>query len=71
LVDVLGRACYNTYIATKEHKMRDVILAKLAEVEDLLQSATLDGESLTEMDCFSELEGALHKLTEAVDYYVD
>ncbi len=51
--------------------MRDVILAKLAEVEDLLQSATLDGESLTEMDCFSELEGALHKLTEAVDYYVD
>jgi hypothetical protein len=71
LVDVLGRACYNTYIATKEHKMRDVILAKLAEVEDLLQSATLDGDSLTEMACFAELEGALHKLTEAVDYYVD
>jgi len=51
--------------------MRDAILAKLAEVEDLLQAATLDGESLTEMDCFAELGGALHKLTEAVDYYVD
>jgi hypothetical protein len=51
--------------------MRDAILAKLAEVDDMLQAATLDGESLTEMDCFNELEGALHKLTEAVDYYVD
>jgi hypothetical protein len=51
--------------------MRDAILAKLAEVDDMLQAATLDGDSLTEMDCFAELEGALHKLTEAVDYYVD
>ena len=56
---------------TKEHKMRDAILAKLAEVDDLLQAATLDGDKLTEMDCFDELESALHKLTEAVDYYVD
>jgi hypothetical protein len=62
---------YNNNIATKEHTMRDAILAKLAEVDDMLQAATLDGESLTEMDCFAELEGALHKLTEAVDYYVD
>jgi len=51
--------------------MRDAILAKLAEVDDMLQAATLDGESLTEMECFAELEGALHRLTEAVDYYVD
>ena len=51
--------------------MRDAILAKLAEVDDLLQAATLDGEKLVDMDCFDELEGALHKLTEAVDYYVD
>ena len=51
--------------------MRDKILALLAEVDDMLQAATLDGDSLTEMECFAELEGALHKLTEAVDYYVD
>jgi hypothetical protein len=55
----------------KEHNMRDAILEKLAEVEDMLQAATLDGESLTEMDCFAELEGALSTLTQAVDYYVD
>jgi hypothetical protein len=51
--------------------MRDAILAKLAEVEDMLQAATLDGESLTEMACFSELEEALSTLVQAVDYYVD
>ena len=51
--------------------MRDKILAKLAEVDDLLQAATLDGDKLTEMTCFAELESALHKLTEAVDYDVD
>jgi hypothetical protein len=55
----------------KEHNMRDAILEKLAEVEVMLQAATLDGESLTEMECFSELEGALSTLTQAVDYYVD
>ena len=51
--------------------MRDKILAKLAEVDDMLQAATLDGEKLADMDCFAEVEGALHKLTEAVDYYID
>ena len=51
--------------------MRDAILAKLAEVEDMLQSTTLDGESLTKMACFSELEEALSTLVQAVDYYVD
>jgi hypothetical protein len=51
--------------------MRDKILAKLAEIDDMLLEATLDGEQLAEMDCFAELESALHKLTEAVDYYVD
>jgi hypothetical protein len=71
LVDVLGRGCYNTYIATKEHKMRDAILAKLAEVEEMLLEATLDGEQLAEMDCFTEVTGALNTLTEAVDYYID
>jgi hypothetical protein len=51
--------------------MRDAILAKLAEVEEMLLEATLDGEQLAEMDCFSDIEGALSTLTQAVDYYVD
>jgi hypothetical protein len=51
--------------------MRDEILAKLAEIDDMLQAATLDGDKLAEMTCFAELEGALHTLTEAVAYYVD
>jgi len=51
--------------------MRDAILAKLAEVEAMLLEATLDGEQLAEMDCFTEVTGALSALTEAVEYYVD
>jgi len=55
----------------KQSALKLAIFEKLAEVEDMLLEATLDGEQLAEMDCFAELEGALHKLTEAVDYYVD
>ena len=51
--------------------MRDEILAKLAEIEDLLLEATLDGEQLAEMDCFAEVNTALNTLVQAVDYYVD
>ena len=51
--------------------MRDKILAKLAEVEDLLLEATLDGQQLAEMECFEEVTGALHNLTEQIEYYVD
>ena len=51
--------------------MRDEIFAKLAEVEEMLLEATLDGEQLAEMDCFTEVTGALNALTEAVAYYVD
>ena len=51
--------------------MRDAILAKLAEVDDMLMEATLDGEQLAELECFAELESALNTLTAAVDYYVD
>ena len=51
--------------------MRDTILAKLAEVEEMLLESTLDGEQLAELDCFSEVTSALNTLTEAVDYYVD
>ena len=63
--------CYNVHLATKEREMRDEILAKLAEVEEMLLEATLDGEQLAEMDCFTEVTGALNTLTEAVEYYVD
>ena len=58
-------------LTQKERKMREAILAKLAEVDDMLMEATLDGEQLAEMDCFAELESALNTLTAAVDYYVD
>ena len=51
--------------------MRDAILAKLAEVEDMLLEATLDGEQLAEMDCFTEVSGALNTLVQTIDYYVD
>jgi hypothetical protein len=51
--------------------MRDAILAKLAEVEDMLQAATLDGDKLSEMECFEDVTGALHNLTEQIEYYVD
>ena len=51
--------------------MRDEILAKLAEVEEMLLEATLDGEQLAEMDCSAEVNEALNTLVQAVDYYVD
>jgi hypothetical protein len=51
--------------------MRDAILAKLAEVEDMLLEATLDGEQLAELDCFAEVNTALNTLVQTVDYYVD
>jgi alkylhydroperoxidase family enzyme len=55
----------------KEHTMRDAILAKLAEVEEMLLEATLDGEQLAELDCFAEVTTAMDTLVQAVDYYVD
>ena len=51
--------------------MRDAILAKLAEVEEMLLEATLDGKQLAEMNCFTEVTDALNALTGAVDYYID
>ena len=70
-VDILAKVRYNTYIATKEHTMRDAILAKLAEVEEMLLEATLDGEQLAELSCFADLTDPLSTLVQAVDYYVD
>ena len=54
-----------------QSKIKQEIFEKLAEVEALLLEATLDGEQRAEMDCFSDIEGALSTLTQAVDYYVD
>lgn len=47
------------------------ILEKLREVEIMLMEATCDGEQLAELDCYSEVDGALSTLVQAVDYYVD
>ena len=46
--------------------MRDAILAKLAEVEAMLEKATCDGEP-----GIPEAGELLNTLVEAVDYYAD
>ena len=52
--------------------MRDEILAKLAEVEEMLAAVTCDGQAVEEGDTVHwELTGALNALVERVDYYVD
>ena len=47
------------------------ILAKIAEIEDLLLEATCEGEQLAELDCYSDVDTAISTLLQAVDYYVD
>jgi hypothetical protein len=47
------------------------IFEKLAEVEAMLLEASCEGEQLAELACFSEVDGALSTLVQAVDYYVD
>ena len=52
--------------------MRDTILEKLREVEELLATVTCDGQTVEEGDTVhEELTGALNALVERVDYYVD
>jgi hypothetical protein len=55
--------------------MRDTILGKLREIEELLAGATCDGmaiEAGTTCDSvYSELTSALQDLADKVDYYVD
>ena len=46
--------------------MKDAILAKLAEVEAMLDKATCDGEA-----DIPDVGDMLNTLIEAVDYYVD
>jgi hypothetical protein len=58
--------------------MRDTILGKLREIEELLAGATCDGTPIKAGDEASgvgflhrDLMGALRVLEEKVDYYVD
>lgn len=47
------------------------ILAKIAEIEDLLLEAQCDGMQLAELSCYSDVGDAVSTLAQAVDYYVD
>jgi hypothetical protein len=47
------------------------ILAKLAEIETLLQEAQCEGVEFAELDCFEEADTAVAHLAQVVDYYVD
>ena len=58
--------------------MRDAILAKLREIEELLAGATCDGIAIKAGDevtgcglLHDELTSALRDLEDKVDYYVD
>ena len=52
--------------------MRDTILEKLREVEDMLATATCEGDAIAKCEPLSEeLTSALNTLVERVDYYVD
>ncbi len=59
-------------LTQKEREMRDDILAKLAEIGDMLAEATCDGRQLAEVDLvFDEVMGMVGQLEQAVEYYVD
>ena len=47
------------------------ILAKLAEIEDLLVDAQCDGAQLAELECFEEVDTAVAHLAQVIDYYLD
>jgi hypothetical protein len=47
------------------------ILAKIAEIEDLLVDAECEGVQLAELECYEEVGMALGHLAQVVDYYVD
>ena len=64
-------------LVTKEQIMQTVkeqIVAKIAEIESLLEQAKCDGLDLTDAECedvSNELYGAFGRFVETVDYYVD
>jgi hypothetical protein len=47
------------------------ILAKIAEIEDLLLEAECDGKQFAELECYEEVDTAVAHLAQVVDYYVD
>ena len=47
------------------------ILAKIAEIESLLQEAQCDGQQLAELECFEEVDTAVAHLAQVIDYYLD
>lgn len=51
--------------------IKEQILNKLAEIENLLQEAECDGAQLAELECFEEVDTAVAHLAQTVDYYVD
>ena len=51
--------------------VKEQMLVKLAEVEQLLLEASCDGEQLAELDCYSEVDSTLQELFEKIAYYVD
>ena len=51
--------------------MKAEILAKLAEVAEMLEEATCEGKQLAELKCYTDVADKLTALEEAVDYYVD
>jgi hypothetical protein len=51
--------------------VKEQILAKLAEIENLLVDAECDGLQLAELECFEEVDTAVAHLAQVVDYYVD
>jgi hypothetical protein len=51
--------------------VKEEILAKLAEIEELLLEAECDGLQLAELECFEQVDTAVAHLAQTVDYYVD
>lgn len=54
--------------------VKELILAKLDEINDLLLNATCEGMDIEHEDCesvYRELTGALCTAEETVDYYLD
>jgi hypothetical protein len=55
----------------QQSDVKKAIFAKIAEIEDLLLEASCEGEQLAELDCYSEVDGAVSTLLQQIDYYVD
>jgi hypothetical protein len=56
----------------KESEMRDAILAKLSEVETMIDEATCSGDQLAECgQCYKDIMSKLSSLEKCVEAYVD